>query len=103
MDLSAVTAPSGGGRQLGVEAIFAGTTVTGSGPTAAAHAVGELRWSGTTWGAGVGAGPSTGLVSGAPPVTALPTRARLWWRPRGCLTSTTVHGCVAPTHFPVRR
>ena len=100
MDLSAVTAPSGGGRQLGVEAIFAGTTVTGSGPTAAAHAVGELRWSGTAWGAGVGAGPSTGLVSGAPPVTALHTRARLWWRPSGGLTSTTVQVSVEPTHFP---
>ena len=40
MDLSAVTAPSAGGGQLGVETIFAGTTVTGVGPTAAAHAVG---------------------------------------------------------------
>jgi len=100
MDLSAVTPPSAGGRQLGVEAIFAGTTVTGSGPTAAAHAVGELRWSGTAWGAGVGAGPSTGLVSGAPPVTALHTRARLWWRPSGGLTSTTVQVSVEPTHFP---
>src|SRR5256886_15351680 len=100
MDLSAVTAPSAGGRQLGVEAIFAGTTVTGVGPTAAAHAVGELRWSGTTWGAGVGAGPSTGLISGAPPVTALHTRARLWWRPNSGLTSTTVQLSVEPTHFP---
>ncbi len=100
MDLSAVTAPSAGGRQLGVEAIFAGTTVTGAGPTAAAHAVGELRWSGTTWGAGMGAGPSTGLISGAPPVTALHTRARLWWRPSGGQTSTTVQVSVEPTHFP---
>jgi len=100
MDLSAVTAPSAGGRQLGVEAIFAGTTVTGVGPTAAAHALGELRWSGTTWGAGVGAGPSTGLISGAPPVTALHTRARLWWRPNSGLTSTTVQVSVEPTHFP---
>src|SRR5256886_13442301 len=100
MDLSAVNAPSGGGRQLGVEAIFAGTTVTGSGPTAAAHAVGELRWSGATWGAGVGAGPSTGLISGAPPVTALHTRARVWWRPNSGLTSTPVQVSVEPTHVP---
>src|SRR5213079_997978 len=74
--------------------------VTGVGPTAAAHAVGELRWSGTAWGAGVGAGPSTELVSGAPPVTALHTRARLWWRPSGGLTSTTVQVSVEPTRFP---
>ena len=94
MNLSAVT------KQLGVEASFAGTTVTGSGPTAAAHAVGEARWSGTTWGAGIGAGPSTGLISGAPPVTALHTRARLWWRPSDSGTSTTVQLSVEPTHFP---
>ena len=80
-DLSAVTAASASGRQLAVEATFEGTTRTGAGPTAAAHAVGELRWSRATWGAGVGAGPSTGLISGGPPVTAFHTRARLWWRP----------------------
>lgn len=94
MNLSAVT------KQLGVEASFAGTTVTGSGPTGAAHAVGELRWSRTNWGAAVGGGPSTGLISGAPPVTALHTRARLWWRPSDGATSTTVQLSVEPTHFP---
>jgi len=99
-DLSAVTAPSAGGRQLEVEAIFAGTTHTGGGPTAAAHAVGEVRWSAATWGAGVGAGPSTGLISGGLPVTALHTRARLWWRPSDGVTSPTVQLSVEPTHFP---
>jgi len=99
-DLSAVTAPSASGLQLGVEATFAGTTRTGAGPTAAAHAVGELRWSRATWGAGVGAGPSTGLISGGLPVTAFHTRARLWWRPNGGATSSTVQLSVEPTHFP---
>ena len=99
-DLSAVTAPSANGRQLGVEAIFAGTTRTGAGPTAAAHAVGELRWSAATWGAGVGAGPSTGLISGGLPVTALHTRARLWWRPSDGVTSSTLQLSVEPTRFP---
>ena len=99
-DLSAATAPSAGGRQLGVEAMFAGTTRTGAGPTAAAHAVGELRWSAATWGAGIAAGPSTGLISGALPVTALHTRARLWWRPSNAVTSPTVQLGVEPTHFP---
>ena len=98
--LSAVTAPSAGGRQLGVEATFAGTTLTGAGPTAAAHALAELRWSGATWGAGAGAGPSTGLISGAPPVTAFHTRARLWWRPGDGVTSPTVQLGVEPTRFP---
>jgi len=99
-DLSAATGPSAGGRQLGVEAIFAGTTHTGGGPTAAAHAIGELRWSAATWGAGVAAGPSTGLISGAPPVTALHTRARMWWRPRSEVMSPTVQLSVEPTRFP---
>jgi len=99
-DLSAATAPSPTGRQLGVEATFAGTTRTGAGPTAAAHAVGELRWSAATWGAGLGAGPSTGLISGGLPVTALHTRARLWWRPGEAVTSPTVQLSVEPTRFP---
>jgi hypothetical protein len=100
VDLSAVIAPSAGRRQFGVDATFAGTTRTGGGPTAAAHAVGELRWSAATWGAGVAAGPSTGLISGAPPVTALHTRARLWWRPGDGATSPTLQLSLEPTHFP---
>jgi len=99
-DLSAATAPSAGGRQLGVDVIFAGTTRTSAGPTGAAHAVAELRWSTATWGAGLAAGPSTGLISGALPVTALHTRARLWWRLSDGVTSPTVQLSVEPTHFP---
>lgn len=98
--LSAVTASFARGGQFGLEAIFAGTTRTDGGPTAAAQAVGELRWSAASWGAGLGAGPSTGLISGAPPVTALHTRARLWWRPGNGVTSPTVQVSVEPTHFP---
>lgn len=99
-NLSVVTVPSAGGRQLGVEATFAGTTVTGAGPTAAAHAMGELRWSSASWGGGFAAGPSTGLISGELPVTALHTRAGLWWRPGEAATSPTVQLSVEPTHFP---
>ena len=99
-DLSAVTPASAGGRRLGVEGTFAGTTRTGAGPTLAAHAVGELRWSAATWGAELAAGPSTGLISGELPVTALHTRARVWWRPSDAVTSPTVQLSVEPTHFP---
>ena len=98
--LSAVTAPSTGGRQFGVEATFAGTTLTGTGPTAAAHAVGELRWSTARWGAAFAAGPSTGLISGGLPVTALHTRARLWWRPAEAAPSPIMQLSLEPTHFP---
>src|SRR5439155_1654135 len=44
--------------------------------------------------------PSTGLISGALPVTALHTRARLWWRLSDGVTSPTVQLSVEPTHFP---
>ena len=99
-DLSAFTVPSASGRQFGVEASFAGTTHTGAGPTAAAHALGELRWSAATWGGALAAGPSTGLISGELPVTAFHARARLWWRPSEAVTSPTVQLSVEPTHFP---
>ena len=99
-DFSVVTAASAGGRQLGVEGTFAGTTRTGAGPTAAAHLMGEVRWSAATWGAELAAGPSTGLISGALPVTALHTRARVWWRPNAAVTAPTVQLSLEPTHFP---
>ncbi len=83
-DIWAATAPLGDGFRLGAEGILAGTTRTDSGWTAAAHGIGELLWSAPKWGVGLGAGPSAGWssdISGA--VTALHTRARLWWRPGG--------------------
>ncbi len=83
-DIWAATAPLGDGFRLGAEGILAGTTRTDSGWTAAAHGIGELLWSAHKWGVGLGAGPSAGWssdISGA--VTALHTRARLWWRPGG--------------------
>jgi hypothetical protein len=99
-ELSAVSAPFAGGRQVGVEAIVAGITRTDGGPTGAVHVAGELRWTAATWGAALGAGPSTGLLSGAPPVTALRTRARLWWRPSAAPRAPAVQLSVEPTHFP---
>ncbi len=99
-DLSVVTVPSTSGRQLGVEGTFAGTTRTGAGPTAAAHAMGEVRWSAAAWGGALAAGPSTGLISGELPVTALHTRARVWWRSSGDATSPTVQFSIEPTRFP---
>src|SRR5207253_10581006 len=52
------------------------------------------------WGAELGAGPSPGRISGELPVTALHTRARVWWRPSDAVTSPTVQLSVEPTHFP---
>ncbi|HEV2752050.1 MAG TPA: glycogen-binding domain-containing protein [Gemmatimonadales bacterium] len=89
--------------QLAGEATVVGTTLSGGGPsTAAAHGVGEVLWTSPTWGMGVGAGPSTGMISGALPVVALHTRARAWWRPgtEDDTRATELQLVLEPTHFP---
>ena len=91
------------GLRLAGEATFAGTTLSGGGgSTAAAHGVGEVLWTTPIWGMGVGAGPSTGMISGALPVVALHTRARAWWRPgtEDATSATELQLVVEPTHFP---
>jgi len=73
----------------------------GGGATAAAHALAELVWTGEAhWGVGLGAGPSTGMVSGELPVVALHTRARAWWRPEGAAGAPDLQLLVEPTQFP---
>jgi hypothetical protein len=94
------TPPLAGGWRLGVEGIFTGTSLTGGGRTGAAHGVAELLWSTHAWGVGIGAGPSTGGIAEEPPVTALHTRVRLWWRPRNAAGSPAVQLAIEPTHFP---
>ena len=92
-----------GPMRIAGEATLAGTTLSrGGGSTAAAHAVGEVLWSSENWGVGVGAGPSTGMISGALPVVALHTRARAWWRPakENAINATDLQLVVEPTHFP---
>ena len=91
------------GLRLAGEATFAGTTLSGGGAsTAAAHGIGEVLWTFPTWGMGVGAGPSTGMISSALPVVALHTRARAWWRPgiEDATTATELQLVLEPTHFP---
>jgi AMP-activated protein kinase-like protein len=94
------TSPLAGGWRLGIEAILAGTSLTGGGPTGAAHGVAELLRLAPRWGVGIGAGPSTGGISDEPPVTVLHTRARFWWRPGNGVGSPAVQLSVEPTRFP---
>lgn len=89
-----------GALHLTGEATLAGTTLSSGGSTAAAHGVGELLWSSAHWGLGLGAGPSTGLITGVLPVTALHTRARAWWRPADSAAVRDVQVILEPTHFP---
>ena len=91
------------GLRIAGEATFAGTTLSnGGGSTAEAHGVGEVLWTRSNWGLGVGAGPSTGMISDALPVVALHTRARAWWRlgEEEANNSTELQLIAEPTHFP---
>ena len=97
-DVWGATPPLGDGFRFGAEGILAGTTRTDSGWTTAAHGIAELLWSAPQWGFGLGAGPSGGWSSDAPGgVTALHTRARLWWRPGRDKPSWLL--TVEPTRF----
>jgi Glycogen recognition site of AMP-activated protein kinase len=98
-DLWGVTAPLASRLRAGAEVTLAGTARSDGGSTAAGHAVAEFLWSARTWGVGIGAGPSTGLISDELPVVALHTRARLWWRPERA-GAPDVQLSVEPTRFP---
>ena len=92
-----------GELRLAGEFNLTGTTLSkGGGSTAAAHGMGEVLWSSASWGLGLGAGPSTGMVTGEFPVVALHTRARAWWRPgeEDATRATELQLVVEPTHFP---
>src|SRR5512144_898294 len=94
-DLWTVTPPAFGGLRLGVEAIGAGTIRTDGGWSAAAHGIAEVLWAAPRWGLGVGAGPSAGWIAGAPSVTTLHTRARMWAR----FGAATYSMSAEPTRF----
>lgn len=94
-DLWIATPPLARRLRLGVEGLFAGTSRTDGGPTAAAHGLGELLWSAPRWGIGVGAGPSGGWIAGAPSVAAFHGRARLWWQTAGASWEASAQ----PTRF----
>src|SRR5512146_3061466 len=94
-DLWTVTPPAFGGLRLGVETIGAGTIRTDGGWSAAAHGIAEVLWAAPRWGIGVGAGPSAGWIAGAPSVTALHTRGRMWAR----IGAATYSVSAEPTRF----
>ena len=98
--LSLVSAPFAGAVRFSAELTLGGTTRTDGGATAAAHAVAELSRSANTWGLGIGAGPSSGVISGDLPVTALHSRARAWWRPGNGPGAPELQLSVEPTRFP---
>src|SRR5207253_505063 len=98
--LSVVSAPLARALRFGADLTLGGTTRSDGGSTAAAHAVAELSRSASTWGLGIGVGPSTGAISGDLPVTALHTRARVWWRPESGPGAPQLQLSVEPTRFP---
>jgi hypothetical protein len=94
------TAPLAGEVRLGGEATLAGTTLSDGGSTGAAHGLAEVICAAPAGGVALGAGPSTGLISGGLPVTALHTRARAWWRPGDGSGAPDLQAALEPTHFP---
>jgi hypothetical protein len=99
LGLWGVTPPVLGPFRLGVDGNIGGTMRSGGRWTRAAHALAEAFWSGTTWGVGVGAGPSAGWIANEPSVVALHTRGRVWFRPGGRAGGTSIQLSVEPTHF----
>ncbi|MDQ2942730.1 MAG: glycogen-binding domain-containing protein [Candidatus Dormibacteraeota bacterium] len=85
--------------RLGAEGSVGGTTRTGGSWTSATHGLGELFWSSSKGGFGLGAGPSAGWIANEPSVVALHTRARAWWRPGGKGGATDWQLSVEPTRF----
>lgn len=82
LDLWAATPSILSRWRMAVEGTGSGTTRTDDRWSAAAHGVFEVVWSAPSWGIGLGGGPSAGWIADQPSVTALHTRARLWWQGR---------------------
>lgn len=98
----ATTPPLSRTLRLAGEAMLIGSSLSGGGgTTGAAHGLAELVWAGADrWGIGIGAGPSTGMVSGEQPVVALHTRARGWWRAERAPGAPDLQLLIEPTEFP---
>ncbi len=95
------TTPRVSGRlRFAAEGSFTRTGWSNGGWTSAAHGLGEVLWSVSTWGVGLGAGPSTGWIANDPTrFVALHTRARAWWRPGGRAGGTSWDLSIEPTRF----
>ena len=99
-DLWAQTPALADRLRLGAEGTVAGTTSPGGGWTAGAHGIGELLWSASRWGFGLGGGPSAGWIGDTTPITALHLRTRAWWRPPGTQGTSEWQASAEPTRFP---
>lgn len=83
-----------GPLRLGVQAGGSGVSRPGS-RTAVFHGMADLMWDRGAWGVAAGAGPSSGWIAGAAPVTTLHLRARAWQR----VGATTVTASVEPVRW----
>lgn len=93
----AATSPLAGHWRLAVEAQLSGATA-GRGAASGAGQLGlEALFTARRWGAGVAAGPASGWIVGAAPVTAWRARLRGWWeeQPNG----REVFAGIEPTRF----
>jgi hypothetical protein len=96
----AMSPPLWSGWRVAGELELTGATRTAGGGGSASGAgklSAELLLATRSWGIGLGAGPVTGAISGAAPVTAFQGRLRGWWQraPAGVVFSAVVE----PTRF----
>ena len=100
-----VTAPVVGLWHLASDIEVSGATLgrpdsasqTGGRVSGAGSITGEALYVAPRWGAAIGAGPTSGWITNARPVTALHTRLRGWWSDGP--TATTLTGSIEPTRF----
>ena len=84
--------------RLAVDVGVSGATQGAGTSTGAGLFVAEVLWVAPKWGLGLGAGPASGWITRAAPVSAFHARLRGWWQAPTTPLSLSVG--LAPTHFP---
>ncbi|HEY6224413.1 MAG TPA: glycogen-binding domain-containing protein [Gemmatimonadales bacterium] len=86
------TAPLSGLWRLATDLELTGTTVGGGVGSGFGSVTGEVLYATPRWGGAIGAGPTSGWITGSRPVTALHTRVRAWWNdaPSGTTLTATI-------------
>lgn len=90
-----VALPVAGRWHLAPDVDVAGTTLGGGRSSGTGSITGEALFVSSRWGVAIGAGPTSGWITDAPPVTALHTRLRGWWS-NG---PSTLTGSIEPNRF----
>lgn len=83
--------------RLAADVELGGTTLGSGRSSGAGSLTGEALYIGRRWGGAIGAGPTSGWITDAHPVTAMHARARGWWNDDP--GSTMLTGSIEPNWF----